>query len=152
MSNDEKLALVHNGIIENYKELKTMLIANGYVFHSETDTEVAVHLISFEMSKGLCLEKAVISTVCPLEGAFAFCIMHKDFPDQIMAIRKNAPLVIGLGKEENYIASDIVAILGKVYGCIYVNDDELAIVSNKNVIIKNLDGKILDKKIEKKNI
>mgnify|MGYP003156160690 CR=1 FL=1 len=110
LSNDGKLVLVHNGIIENYKSLRHELESEGFRFHSETDTETAVHLIDREYKKCHSLEEAVMAGVKRLEGAFAFCIMHQDEPDKIIAVRKNAPLIIGLGKDENYIAKPIEAI------------------------------------------
>ncbi len=112
LSNDGKLVLVHNGIIENYKELKAELEQEGFVFHSQTDTETAVHVIDREYKKCGSWEEAVRRGVQKLSGAFAFCIMHKDEADKIIAVRKNAPLIIGLSENENYIASDIPAVIG----------------------------------------
>ncbi|MCM1324021.1 MAG: glutamine--fructose-6-phosphate transaminase (isomerizing) [Acetobacter sp.] len=144
-SNDGKLVLVHNGIIENYKELKNELIAMGFHFSSQTDTEVATHLISFYYNCTHNLEMAVLKAVKRLKGAFAFCIMHKDEPDKIIAVRQNAPLIIGLGDNENFIASDVPAIIGKVSKIIYLDDCEMAIVTRNNVIVKNFDGVDLHK-------
>lgn len=148
LSNDGKLVLVHNGIIENYKSLRLELESEGFHFHSETDTETAVHLIDREYKKCHSLEEAVMAGVKRLEGAFAFCIMHQDEPDKIIAVRKNAPLIIGLGKDENYIASDIPAIIGKVRNIIHLNDGELAVVRQNAVEVKNLNGETIIKPIE----
>ena len=148
LSNDGKLVLVHNGIIENYKSLRHELESEGSHFHSETDTETAVHLIDREYKKCHSLEEAVMAGVKRLEGAFAFCIMHQDEPDKIIAVRKNAPLIIGLGKDENYIASDIPAIIGKVRNIIHLNDGELAVVRQNAVEVKNLNGETIIKPIE----
>lgn len=148
LSNDGKLVLVHNGIIENYKSLRHELESEGFRFHSETDTETAVHLIDREYKKCHSLEEAVMAGVKRLEGAFAFCIMHQDEPDKIIAVRKNAPLIIGLGKDENYIASDIPAIIGKVRNIIHLNDGELAVVCQNAVEVKNLNGETIIKPIE----
>lgn len=148
LSNDGKLVLVHNGIIENYKSLRHELESEGFHFHSETDTETAVHLIDREYKKCHSLEEAVMAGVKRLEGAFAFCIMHQDEPDKIIAVRKNAPLIIGLGKDENYIASDISAIIGKVRNIIHLNDGELAVVRQNAVEVKNLNGETIIKPIE----
>lgn len=148
LSNDGKLVLVHNGIIENYKSLRHELESEGFHFHSETDTETAVHLIDREYKKCHSLEEAVMAGVKRLEGAFAFCIMHQDEPDKIIAVRKNAPLIIGLGKDENYIASDIPAIIGKVRNIIHLNDSELAVVRQNAVEVKNLNGETIIKPIE----
>lgn len=148
LSNDGKLVLVHNGIIENYKSLRHELESEGFHFHSETDTETAVHLIDREYKKCHSLEEAVMAGVKRLEGAFAFCIMHQDEPDKIIAVRKNAPLIIGLGKDENYIASDIPAIIGKVRNIIHLNDGELAVVRQNAVEVKNLNGETIIKPME----
>jgi len=148
LSNDGKLVLVHNGIIENYKSLRHELESEGFHFHSETDTETAVHLIDREYKKCHSLEEAVMAGVKRLEGAFAFCIMYQDEPDKIIAVRKNAPLIIGLGKDENYIASDIPAIIGKVRNIIHLNDGELAVVRQNAVEVKNLNGETIIKPIE----
>lgn len=147
-SNDGRLVLVHNGIIENYKELREELIAEGFNFFSQTDTETAVHLVDREYKKCGSLEQAVIHAVAQLNGAFAFCIMHQDEPDKIIAVRKNAPLVIGLGKNENYVASDIPAIIGKAGKIVYLDDEELAIVTKDKVTVKSFSGKVLEKKPE----
>lgn len=144
-SNDGRLVLVHNGIIENYKELREELMAEGFRFYSQTDTETAVHLVDREYKKCGSLEKAAVKAVALLKGAFAFCIMHQDEPDKIIAVRKNAPLIIGLGKNENYIASDIPAIIGKAGEIIYLDDDELAIVGREQVTVKRFDGTVLNK-------
>lgn len=144
-SNDGKLVLVHNGIIENYKELKAELQSKGYCFFSQTDTETAVHLIDDEYKKCNSLEKAVVNGLNQLKGAFAFCIMHQDEPDKIIAVRKNAPLIIGLGKDENFIASDIPAIVGKAEKIIYLDDNELAVVTRTNVIVKDFTGREVTK-------
>ena len=140
LSNDGKLVLVHNGIIENYKTLRAELEAEGYAFYSQTDTEAAVHLFEREYKKYGSLEQAVIKGVRCLKGAFAFCVMHSDEPDKIIAVRNNAPLIIGLGKQENFIASDIPAIVGKVQKIIYLNDGEMAEVYRDKVEVFDFDG------------
>ena len=148
LSNDGKLVLVHNGIIENYQELKEKLQSEGFVFHSATDTETAVHLIDKEYKKCHQLEQAVIRAVKLLKGAYAFCIMHIDEPDNIIAVRHHAPLILSTSQNGNYIASDIPALIGKADKVIYMEDDELAIVSRDNVIVKNFEGIIKLKKAE----
>ena len=145
LSNDGKLVLVHNGIIENYKELKDELISQGFHFFSQTDTEAIVHLIDREYKKTFSLEQAVIKAIAMLKGAFALCIMHHNEPDKIIAVRKNAPLIIGLGKNENFIASDIPALVGKTQKIIHLDDNELAIVKKDKVIVKNFNGEVLNK-------
>lgn len=148
LSDNGKLVLVHNGIIENYRELKEELQQEGFVFVSETDTEAAVHLVARELHKTGSLEQAVLFATKLLKGAFAFCIMHKDYPDEIIAVRKNAPLVIGLGQHENLVASDIPALIGKAEKMIYLDDNEIAVIRRDGVQVKNLDGIVLQKKIE----
>lgn len=145
LSNDGKLVLVHNGIIENYKELKDGLISQGFHFFSQTDTEAIVHLIDREYKKTFSLEQAVIKAISMLKGAFALCIIHHNEPDKIIAVRKNAPLIIGLGKNENFIASDIPALVGKTQKIIHLDDNELAIVKKDKVIVKNFNGEVLNK-------
>ena len=140
LSNDGRLALVHNGIIENYKSLREELEQEGYVFSSETDTEAAVHLFEREYKKSGSLEAAVTAGVSRLKGAFAFCVMHQNEPDKIIAVRQNAPLIVGLGKDENYVASDIPAIVGKVRRIIYLNDGEIAVITRKEAKIYDFDG------------
>lgn len=147
-SNDGNLVLVHNGIIENFKELKQSLIQKGYNFFSQTDTEVATNLIDYYHKESSSLEEGLIKAVNVLRGTFAFCIMSENEPDKIIAVRKSAPLIIGLGKTENFIASDIPAIIGKVNKIIYLDDGEIAIVKKDSILIKNFSGRELDKKVE----
>ena len=147
-SNDGRLVLVHNGIIENYEALKLSLQKKGYNFFSQTDTEAAVHLIDDEYKQSGSLETAVVRAVNRLKGAFAFCIMHENEADKIIAVRKNAPLIIGLGEGENFIASDVPAIIGKAKQMIYLDDNELAIVRRDGVSVKNFDGSVVLKKVE----
>ena len=149
VSNDGKLVLVHNGIIENYKELREELENEGFVFHSETDTETAVHLIDREYKLCHNLETAVIRAIPQIKGAFAFCIMHADEADKIIAVRKNAPLIIGIGKDENFIASDIPALIGKTNQILHLNDEEIAIVHKNLVEVKDINGNTLNKTVEK---
>lgn len=149
VSNDGKLVLVHNGIIENYKELRKELKNEGFIFHSETDTETAVHIIDREYKLCHNLETSVIRAIKQLKGAFAFCIMHADEPDKIIAVRKNAPLIIGIGKDENFIASDIPALIGKTNQILHLNDEEIAIVHKNLVEVKDTKGNTLNKTIEK---
>lgn len=149
VSNDGKLVLVHNGIIENYKELRKELKNEGFIFHSETDTETAVHIIDREYKLCHNLETSVIRAIKQLKGAFAFCIMHADEPDKIIAVRKNAPLIIGIGKDENFIASDIPALIGKTNQILHLNDEEIAIVHKSHVEVKDTKGNTLNKTIEK---
>ncbi|MFV0626564.1 MAG: glutamine--fructose-6-phosphate transaminase (isomerizing) [Alphaproteobacteria bacterium] len=147
-----KFVLVHNGIIENYKELKEKLMSEGYLFQSETDTEVAVNLIDRESKKFATTDEAIISAVNQLKGAFAFCIMCDENKDEIIAVRKNAPLIVGLGKNENFIASDVAAILGKVDEMVYLDDEEIAFIKKNEILFKSFSGEIISKKPEKISI
>lgn len=142
------LVVVHNGIIENYKELKNELIKYGCEFKSQTDSEVAAHLIAHEFSKCKDLLKAMTNAVKKIQGAYAFCAMHKTLQDRIVVARKNAPLIIGVGEGENFIASDIPAIIEYTKKAIYLNDNQVAEVKKDSVKITDLEGNILENKIE----
>ncbi len=142
------LVLVHNGIIENFKELKEYLTSKGCSFKSQTDTETIAHLIALEYEKYKSLPTAVTAALRQLQGAYALCIMHKDEPDLIVAARKNAPLLIGLGRNENFIASDATAILEYTKEAIYLNDGEVAIVTSSNILVTDLNNQPIVKKVE----
>ncbi len=148
LSNNGQLALVHNGIIENYKSLREELEREGYVFLSETDTEVAAHLFEREYKKWGTLEAAVSSGVKYLKGAFAFCVIHQNEPEKIVAVRQNVPLIVGLGEGENFVASDIPAIVGKVRKIVYLNDGEMATVSRNAVSVYDFNGRKVDYRTE----
>jgi glutamine---fructose-6-phosphate transaminase (isomerizing) len=109
ISQSGNIAVVHNGIIENYMKLKEFLQAKGFVFVSETDTEVIAHLVEYHYKGDMV--QAVMESINELEGSYALGVICKDFPDTFIAARKDSPLIVGLGKGENFIASDIPAIL-----------------------------------------
>ncbi|HOM72073.1 MAG TPA: glutamine--fructose-6-phosphate transaminase (isomerizing), partial [Armatimonadota bacterium] len=132
------IVVVHNGIIENYLPLKTQLIANGHKFVSETDTEVIAHLVE-EAYQG-DLAEAVRSTVLRLEGSFALAVICREQPDLIVAARRHSPLVVGLGENENFIASDVPAFLPYTKKVYFIDDDTLAIVKKSGVELRSLDG------------
>ncbi len=142
------LALVHNGIIENYTELKEELVKKGAHFVSQTDTEVAAHLIAYEYAETNNLLEAVTRAIRKIEGAFAFCVIHKKCPDRIITARKNAPLIIGVGEGENFIASDIPAIIDYTKKATYLNDGQVALVTKDKIEIHDTDGKAIQNKIE----
>lgn len=143
-----KIAIVHNGIIENYKELKEELQRNGHEFVSQTDTEVLAHLIEEKYTKYNDINKAVRKALKKVVGAFALGVVFEDQPDTLIAARKNAPLLIGLGEGENFIASDVPALIEHTKKVIYLDDEELAVVKRDGVQIFNLDGDLLNKKVE----
>jgi len=132
-SGNGNLALIHNGIIENYSSLKEALKKLGHVFISETDTEVLVHLIE-EMQKreDLSLESAVRKALRKVVGAYAIVVMDKNDPNKIVGARKSSPLVIGVGEDEYFIASDASPIIQYTNKVIYLNDEEIAIINRKN--------------------
>lgn len=141
LNGDGRIAVVHNGIIENYQELKRDLALRGCVFKSETDTEVIPHLISETMKKdGLSLADAARKALGQARGAYAVGIVSADEPDQIVAARHGSPLIIGLGDGEYFIASDVPAILNRIKKVIYLNDGEVAVLKPDGVTITKLDG------------
>ncbi|RHL92317.1 glutamine--fructose-6-phosphate transaminase (isomerizing) [Veillonella atypica] len=145
VSEDGKFAVVHNGIIENYMPLKEELIEKGYHFKSETDTEVVAHLLE-DMYDG-----DFVSTVRRMldrvDGAYALEIICADEPDKIICTKKENPLVIGLGKGENFVASDIPAIINYTRDTYILNDGELAIVTRDNVAVFDRKGNTIDKEV-----
>lgn len=142
------LVVVHNGIVENYQELKEELKKFGCDFKSQTDTEVAAHLIAHEFQQTKDLMLAMQNAIKKIKGAFAFCAMHKNLPDRIVVARKNAPLVIGIGEGENFIASDIPAIIEYTKKAIYLNDDQIAEVRKNSIKIIDIEGNVLENKVE----
>lgn len=144
---DKTIAVIHNGIIENYMEIKKWLIEDcGIKFHSETDTEVIAHLIDQFYNGDLVA--AVEKAVKRLRGAYALGVIAKDEPDKLVAVRKDSPLVVGIGEHENFIASDVPAILKHTKKVIFLDNGEMAILSKDNVEIFNALGQKVDKKIE----
>ena len=140
-----KVTLVHNGIIENYAELKEQMIAEGRVFLSETDTEVAAQLID-KYYDGDPID-AIYSAVARIRGSYAFGILFDDFPEKLFAIRKDSPLIVGIGEGENYIASDIPAILSRTNRYYLLEENELAIITADSIRILGADREPLTKEI-----
>jgi glucosamine--fructose-6-phosphate aminotransferase (isomerizing) len=141
-----KLALIHNGIIENFSELKQELLDAGTSFASETDSEVAAHLIAKEYEASKDLVSAFGKVVNRLHGAFTILVIHEDFPDLILAARKNAPLVIGIGEGENFLGSDVAAFVEHTKRAISVGQDEIVILRPSGVEIQGFDGHKVDSK------
>lgn len=138
-SNNHKIALIHNGIIENYQSIKKSLIQKGYSFISETDTEVLVVFIAdIQKELNLPIEEAVRIALTKVIGAYAIAVVDANSPDKIVAARKGSPLLIGVGDNENIIASDISAIVKHTKNVIYLKDEEMAIVTDDNIVVKNL--------------
>ena len=144
---DGTIAVVHNGIIENYQTLKAALVRKGYQFLSETDTEVIVHLIS-EYFEG-DIVKAVSRAIRDLEGAFAIGVVSSDDPGTLVAARVGSPLIVGIGDGENFIASDVPAILKHTRRVIYLNDGEIAVLRREGVDVMTFDGKKVRPRIDK---
>lgn len=128
LDNAGHIALIHNGIIENYAELKAELQAKGYRFRSQTDTEVAVNLIS-EYAKSVNLTEAMVRAVKRMEGHFAFVLLSQSQPDRLLAFKRSNPLVVGFGKDESFVASDVSALLPYTNRVLYLEDDEYVIVT-----------------------
>ena len=141
-----KLALIHNGIIENFSELKQELLDSGVDFKSETDSEVAAHLIAKEFEASKDLVAAFAKVVNRLHGAFTILVIHEDFPDLILAARKNAPLVVGLGDGENFLGSDVAAFVEHTKRAISVGQDEIVVLRPSGVQIQGFDGKQVQSK------
>ena len=141
-----KISVVHNGIIENYQELKAELKEKGHVFKSETDTEVVVHLVE-EYFEG-DLEAAVLKTVERLSGTFGLAVIHADVDHQVIIVKRGSPIIIGIGDNEYFAASDSNALAPYTNKMIYLSDDEIAVLNSGDYHIKNLKNEDLDKKIE----
>lgn len=147
--NPEKtLLVIHNGIIENYTVLKKNLRDEGYEFISDTDTEVLVNLIDFYLKKDLNLCNAVRFALSKVEGTYGIAAIYKNEPDKIVVARKGSPLVIGVGEEENLIASDVNALIAHTKRVVYLEDNEVAEIYKDRFIVKTLNDEKLQKHIE----
>ena len=144
---DGTISIVHNGIIENYSELKAKLQSQGVVFQSQTDTEVVVHLIDKYYKEEKDIFKAVRKTLQALEGSYAIAVICKDYPDRIIACRKESPLIVGVGKGENFIASDVPAILEHTRDVYYLGEKELVVLYSDHVDLFNFDGEKIIKEL-----
>ena len=145
VSGDGKIALVHNGIIENYLELKEQLTRQGVTFASETDTEVAAHLLEFHYHECGNMLEAVGRCLRRIEGSYAFGIICSDYPNALIAARKDSPLIIGFGEGENFIASDATAIIRHTRDVAYMNDGEIAVLTAQSVDVFDGEGNLLEK-------
>ena len=143
---DGTISIVHNGIIENYAALKADLQNQGIVFKSQTDTEVIVHLIDKEYKQDKDIFQAVIRTLHKLEGSYALGVLCKDYPDRIICARKESPLVVGLGNGENFIASDVPALLEHTRDVYYLDEKEIAVLYTDHVALFDFEGNKIVKK------
>ncbi len=139
------IVLVHNGIIENYVQIKNKLRSEGYLFTSDTDTEVICHLINKYNRLGFTLEDAVKNTIKDIHGAYAFAVISEKEPDKIVVVRKESPLVIGIGEGEFFIASDVTAFLDYTRDVIFLDNNELAIIKKEGIRIEDFEGNLLTK-------
>lgn len=141
----ETIAVVHNGIIENYLELKNRLISRGYVFQSETDTEVVTLLMDYYFDGDLL--KTLAKVMTRIEGSYALGIINKDNPDEIIAVKKDSPLIVGLSEEGNYIASDIPAVLKHTRKIYILEDGEIVKLTRDGVTVYNEDLDVIEKEV-----
>jgi glucosamine--fructose-6-phosphate aminotransferase (isomerizing) len=144
-----KIAVVHNGIIENEARLREKLLRKGATFYSETDTEVVSNLVGYYYEKYGNFVKAVREAVFRLEGSFALGIMCIDEPGKIIAVKKDSPLIFGFGEGENFIASDVPAILKYTQTVAYMEDGDMVIFDADNVTFMDISGDVIEKKREK---
>lgn len=139
LSMSQKFAIIHNGIIENYNELKKRLLSRGYVFQSQTDTEVLAHLIDEIYKVGrVSPEEAVRLALTKVEGAFGIVVLCTDTPDRLIVARRASPIVIGIGENEYFVASDATPIVENTKRVIYLNDNEIAIVKREELTLKSI--------------
>ncbi|HTY45224.1 MAG TPA: glutamine--fructose-6-phosphate transaminase (isomerizing) [Patescibacteria group bacterium] len=140
-----EIAIVHNGIIENYLQLKTQLIRQGHVFKSLTDTEVIVHLIEGFLAHH-SLEEAVRRAVLKLEGSFALAVISRKDPDKLIGVRSGSPLIVGVGNQENFLASDVPAILESTKEVVFLEEGEMAVLRRDGYAISDVEGRAISRK------
>lgn len=143
LSRSGRFAVVHNGIIENYMKLRQMLINKGFEFISETDTEVIAQLVEYYYNGDIV--ETLTKVVERVEGSYALGILCADNPDSFVAVRKESPLIVGLGEGENFIASDVPAILAHTRDVYFLENDEIVLLDAENVKVYNLDGEEIKK-------
>jgi glucosamine--fructose-6-phosphate aminotransferase (isomerizing) len=151
MSNN-RIAIVHNGIIENYEVLREQLKADGYVFESDTDTEVVVHLIDSCFKGDVSLIDAVKQTITQLSGAYALGVISIEEPDTLIAARQGSPLVVGLGLGENFIGSDVQAMLPVTTRFIFIENGDIVQLTKDKVVIQDVAGEIVDRPVKESNV
>ena len=142
-SQNHQFAIIHNGIIENYATIKQELIKEGHTFSSDTDTEVLIHLIEEIYNNGeLVLEEAVRLALGEVVGAYAIVVLSKDDPNKLIAARKGSPIVVGIGKDEFFVASDATPIIEYTKNVAYLNDGEVAVINNGKLTVKTIGNEI----------
>ena len=146
MSDDGNVVGVHNGIIENYQELRDKLTRHDYRFHSQTDTEIVIKLVDYYYKKyGLGPVDAINRTMVRVRGSYALALMFKDYPGEIWVARKDSPIILGVGNGENYVASDVPAILSYTHTVYYIENLEMARLTTDKITFYNLDGDEISK-------
>ena len=145
-------AVVHNGIIENHEELRELLKSRGYVFNSQTDTEVIAHLVEWEMRTAVTLLEAVQKTVKQLTGAYGMVVLDREHPEHLVAARSGSPLVIGLGIGENFLASDQLALLSVTRRFIYLEEGDIAEITRRTVDIYDANGQKVEREVHESNL
>lgn len=145
LSMSGRFAVVHNGIIENYISLKKKLIDKGFEFVSDTDTEVIAHLFEYYYKDDIL--DAMIKVIEHIEGSYALGVLCSEYPDQFIAVRKSSPMIVGLGKDENFIASDVTAILKHTKDVYYLEDNEIVILKEDGVTVYNMDKEEVPKDV-----
>ncbi len=143
-----KLAIIHNGIIENFSALKKELQSKGHTFKTETDTEALVHLIEEFYYNNGSLEKAVQEALQSIEGTYGIAVICSDDPDLLITARKGSPIVIGIGEDEYFVGSDTAAIVGHTQQVSYLDDNEMAIIHRDNMVIKTIYDRPVQKRVE----
>jgi len=144
-----KIAIIHNGIIENYGTIKTKLTATGHQFKSDTDTEALVHLIEEIYRQGIRFDEAVRLALTQVEGTYGIAVLCSDEPNMIVAARHGSPLVIGIGEGEHFVASDASAIINHTKNVTYLDDGEMAILQPGQMVVKTIHNEVVEKPIEK---
>ena len=142
------LVIVHNGIIENYKELREALSKEGCIFRSQTDTEVVAHLVAKKYAQTKDLAAAVREAAKEIEGAYALCVMHNDCKQTLVITKRNAPLLVGIGENEFFAASDVPAIIKHTKKAVYLSDNQIAVLTPEKMVLKDAEGQEIKPKIE----
>ena len=143
LADDGKLALIHNGIIENFHELKEQLVASGETFSSDTDSEVAAVLLGIAYRESRDLTQAMVNVVGRLEGAFTLLIVHEDAPGVVVGARRNSPLVIGVGEGENFLGSDVAAFVAYTHKALALGQDQIVTITKASIDVMSFEGEVV---------